>query len=411
MTASAAAADTIIVAGGGPVGLCLAALLAADNESAVEVHVVDAGPRARPAGDTVDLRVYALSRASQRVLESIGAWAHIEAQRASPYRRMQVWHGDDLAHALSLEFDAAEIGEPDLGHIVEDGLIRAVICDVLERASNVTLSYETCITNARTSARGAELELADGRRLRGDLLVAADGADSRVRSLLEMPVIGWNYAQKAIVAHVETESLHAETARQRFLPGGPLAFLPLADGRSSVVWSLPGEAADRLRGATEAQFNAELEQASAGMLGRLRAASERAAFPLRALHALRYSAHRVALVGDAAHAVHPLAGQGMNLGLLDAVALADVVQGARRAGDAFADARVLRRYERRRKGHNVETMLLLDALNRIFRMPAGAARLGGLGLAGVDLAPPARRLLMRRALGLDQLERREFAQR
>lgn len=394
----------MIVAGGGPVGLSCAALVASARED-IEVRVVDAAPRARFDASDPDLRVYALSRASQRLLERLRVWDAIVERRTSPYRRMRVWHGADLESAAMLEFDAADIGEPDLGAIVEDGLLRSVLTERLERCPNVTLTHGVRITETAVSGRGVALDLDDGARARADLLVAADGVESRVRELLAMPSVGCDYEQLAIVAHVETAHAHAETAWQRFLPGGPLAFLPLADGRSSVVWSVPRDVGERLQAADADTFAVELEAASGRMLGAIGTVSERAAFPLRALHALRYTGPRVALAGDAAHAVHPLAGQGMNLGLLDAACLADVVTHAHAAGDAFADARVLRRYERRRKRHNLEMLVALDALNRLFRLPGWATPLRRAGLAAVNLAPPAKRALMSRALGLDELER------
>lgn len=398
------AAAQIVVAGGGPVGLSFAALTAAAHADALEIRVVDSGPRAVFDPERVDLRVYALSRASQRLLERVGAWRSIVARRASPYRHMRVWQGRDYTHAARIDFDAADIGEPDLGHIVEDGLLRAALAERLERLPNVTLAHGAGVAAVDVTERSVALELDDGSRLDADLLVAADGVASPLRALLEMPTFEWDYGQRAVVAHVETGEPHAETAYQRFLPGGPLAFLPLADGRSSVVWSVPSARARELERASAAEFVAALETASGGMLGRLGNVSERAAFPLRALHAVRYSRHRVALAGDAAHAVHPLAGQGMNLGLLDAAALADVIAGARAAGEAFTDARVLRRYDRRRKGHNVQMLVALDALQRLFRLPDWAAPVRAASLAVVDCAPMGKRLLMRRALGLGMLE-------
>jgi ubiquinone biosynthesis UbiH/UbiF/VisC/COQ6 family hydroxylase len=243
--------------------------------------------------------------------------------------------------------------------------------------------------------------LRHGGSIQGTLLVAADGSDSAVRRMLDLPVLSGSYGQTAVVTHVASSLPHRETAWQRFLPGGPLAFLPLADGRSSVVWSLPTERATELLAADTDFFLAELEAASAGVLGALGPCSARAGFPLQALHALRYSAARAVLVGDAAHTVHPLAGQGMNLGLLDAVCLADVIEAALIAGEDPGDLKVLRRYERERKGDNLEMLLALDGLNRLFRLPGWASPLRAAGLKAVDASGIAKRFLMQRALGLN----------
>ena len=191
------------------------------------------------------------------------------------------------------------------------------------------------------------------------------------------------------VAHVETARPHERTAWQRFLPGGPLALLPLADGRSSIVWSLPTKDAERLLAA------------SAGVIGDLTACSKRVGFPLQALHALQYTSTRVALLGDAAHTVHPLAGQGMNLGILDAASIAAVTEDALLAGEDVGDLKVLRRYERERKGDNFAMLAAFDGLNRLFRLPGWAAPMRALGLRAVEAADPVKRLLMQKALGLE----------
>ena len=395
------APPTVLIAGAGVVGLSVAALLATGRcADRLRVHVLDA--RAPPPwrADEVDLRVYALSRASQRLLEAVGAWWSIGARRACAYRRMHVWEGPD-PHRGALEFDSADIAEPDLGHIVEDSLIRAALADVLRSSRSAEVTTGAAVESVATEARETVVKLAGGRTLRGTLLVAADGSDSAVRRLLALPVAAHSYGQTALVTHVASAQPHRETAWQRFLPGGPLAFLPLVDGRSSVVWSLPTERCAELIAAAPDAFLAELASASAGVLGDFASCSARAGFPLQALHALRYCAPRGVLVGDAAHTVHPLAGQGMNLGLLDAAALARVVEDALLAGEDPGDLRVLRRYERERKGGNLEMLLALDALHRVFALPGWAAPLRGAALGAVDNSGVAKRFFMRRALGLN----------
>lgn len=395
------AAPTVLVAGAGVVGLATAALLATGRcADRLRVLVLEARPLPRWRAEELDLRVYALSRASQQLLGEIGVWTKVAEKRAAPYRRMRVWEGEDPYAAHALDFDSADIGEPDLGHIVEDSLLRTVLVDALAAAPQAQLVGGAEI--ASLEVRGTEIAVAlgNGGSLRGSVLLAADGSDSAVRRLLDVPVATHAYDQTAVVTHVTSARPHQDTAWQRFLPGGPLALLPLADGRSSVVWSLPTGEAERLLAASDAEFLLELEQASAGVLGALTASSRRAGFALRALHAHRYTAPRVALLGDAAHTVHPLAGQGMNLGLLDAAAAAAVVEDALLAGEDIGDLKVLRRYERERKGDNVAMLAAFDGLNRLFRLPGWAAPLRMLGMRTVDRAEPVKRLLMQKALGL-----------
>ncbi len=392
---------TVLVAGAGVVGLAAAALLATGRcADRVRVLVLDARPMPRWRADETDSRVYALSRASQELLEHIGVWRSVVAARAAPYRRMRVWEGTDAFGPNALDFDSADIGEPDLGSIVEDALLRSVLGDTLAAAPQAQLQVGSAIASLAVQDREVVVELANGGSVRGTVLLAADGSDSAVRRLAQLPVTGHRYEQTAIVTHVTSSSSHQDTAWQRFLPGGPLALLPLADGRSSIVWSLPAAEAQRLLAAGDAEFLAELAAATGGPIGELTACSKRVAFPLQAMHALKYAASRIALVGDAAHTVHPLAGQGMNLGLLDAAAIAAVIEDAVLAGEDVGDLKVLRRYERERKGDNLAMLAAFDGLNRLFRLPGWASPLRSLGLRAVEAADPVKRLLMQKALGL-----------
>lgn len=392
---------TILVNGGGTVGLTLAALLGAGPAAGrLAVHVIESRAGGDWTPEHMDLRVYALSRASQAVLERLGVWGGIAAARACAYERMHVWEGDDPVGPASVDFDCAEIGEPNLGHIVEDSLLKLALRRRIAGLANVTVATGAELERADVGPSGVTATLGDGRRLKGQLLVAADGADSTVRGLAHLPALASSYGQQAVVAHVASEAPHARTARQRFLPGGPLAFLPLADGRSSIVWTVPDARADELMRADDAAFLDALESASGGVLGRLGPASGRARFPLQVLLALRYCSTRVVLIGDAAHTVHPLAGQGMNLGVADAACLAAEIEAGLAAGRDPADFAVLRRYERRRKAENLRMLLALDGLNRLFRLPAWVAPLRALGLRAVDGTPLAKRALMRAALGI-----------
>ena len=349
----------------------------------------------------MDLRVYALSRASQQIFEHLGVWQQLTSARASPYRRMHIWEGDYARRLGSLSFDSAEVGEPDLGHIVEDRLIRDRLFHLLNASDNVDLRIGVQLAAVRQGKRAVEIDTQTGETIQATLLIAADGGTSMVRQLMDLPVTAVPYGQDALVTHVTTEKSHAETAWQRFLPDGPLAFLPLLDGRSSVVWSMSSENARRLSAAAKQSFIDELQTASGGVLGTIKSGASRASFPLRALHANCYSCARVALVGDAAHTIHPLAGQGMNLGLLDAAALADTLAAALDRGEDPGDLRVLRRYERQRKGGNLKTLLGMDALHRLFRLPGPLfAPLRSAGLSAIDTTPIAKCRLMKEALGL-----------
>jgi 2-octaprenylphenol hydroxylase len=394
--------SSVVIIGAGPVGLTVAALLLA-SPHADELRIRVLEPRAAPAWDPeqMDLRVYALSRASQHIFEYLGVWQQITAARASPYRRMHVWEGDHAERLGSLSFDSAELGEPDLGHIVEDRLIRDRLFSVLDAAANLELRVGIGLAAVRLGKRAVEIETQTGETLQATVLIAADGSASTVRRLLELPVTAVSYGQHAVVTHVTTARSHAETAWQRFLPEGPLAFLPLLDGRSSVVWSTSSETARRLSAAAEQTFFEELQTASGGVLGAIEPSASRGSFPLQASHTCRYCCARVALVGDAAHTVHPLAGQGMNLGLLDAAALVDTLVAALSRGEDPGDLRVLRRYERQRKGGNLKMLLGMDALHRLFRLPGPMFRpLRAAGLSAMNAAPIAKNRLMREAMGL-----------
>lgn len=393
---------TVLIVGGGPVGLAVAALLMSDRQAhRWTVRLVEPRPAPDWSEAEVDLRVYALSRASQNVLESAGAWSEIAARRASPYRRMHVWEGDYNASVGALTFDSAQLGEPDLGHIVEDRLIRHCLVELLRAQSDVELEFGTELAGVRATADGVEISTQDGRSMTADVLLAADGGASRVRGLLELPVVTVPYGQEAVVAHVATEKPHAETAWQRFLRTGPIALLPLTDGRSSIVWSTGTDQAQSLLALGDDEFMAQVGVATDHALGAITSVSPRVSFPLRAVHARQYCAQRVALIGDAAHTVHPLAGQGMNLGLLDAAVLVEVLEDALRRGEDPGDLRVLRRYERRQKGRNLKTMLAMDMLHRLFTRAGpllAPARVSGLTL--IDSLAFAKNAFMREALGL-----------
>lgn len=394
----------LLIIGGGMVGTCAACLAASESELGdARIALLEAHPPSMPPSDhDVDLRVSAISRGSQRILDSLGVWAKLPPQHLSPYGEMIVWDANGQPRgAASLHFSASETSEPDLGHIVENRRLHWAMSD--------STAYRR-VTVLRTELAGLDLEstlptvtLADGRRIAARLVIGADGAASLSRKLAGIETLGWDYDQRAFVTHVRTEHPHQQTAWQRFLPDGPIAFLPLADGRSSIVWTTTPEHAERLTSCPLDSLSEELRSAIGGILGRIEVAAPRAHFPLRLTHARSYCKPRFALVGDAAHAVHPLAGQGVNLGFMDCAALVQVLADERASGgtlDSMAELRVLRRYERWRKSENVIALGLIDTLNRLFGSPSSV--IGGLrraGLTMVDRSAVAKRFLMGRAMG------------
>jgi 2-octaprenyl-3-methyl-6-methoxy-1,4-benzoquinol hydroxylase/2-octaprenylphenol hydroxylase len=377
------------------VGAALALKLAQDG---FDVAVVE--PHAPPpwrVDDDIDLRVVALAPSSVTLFDAIGVWKTIAAARACAYRRMRVW--DALAPG-ALNFDSADDGAATLGYIVENRLIQHTLWQALQGDARLTVLCPARVTATAVDGERRTLELDDGKRISARLVVAADGGDSVLRELAGIGTSDREYAQRAVVAHVTTTRPHEATAWQRFLPGATIAFLPLSDGRSSIVWSAPEAEATRLLALDDATFCSELGAAFDFRLGTIASTTARAAFPLRLKLAERYAAERFALVGDAAHIVHPLAGQGVNLGLRDVTELAGIAGAERAAGRDFASESALRRYERRRRSDNALSAHAFDAIQRVFGSDAmGLAALRGAGLALVDRIAPFKRLFARHAAG------------
>ena len=358
----------VVIVGAGVAGLTVAALLAQSSVSErLKITLLDAQPRpSRPNGKDVALRVSAIASGSSLLLKSIGAWSGIDAERIASYDAMRVWDESSTADSGdALHFDAAEFAVPQLGFIVENVLLQTAILDVLQRES-IELLFESPIAALQAQNSGQQVQLEDGRKLHADLVIGADGARSLVRESAGIETREWAYGQSAFVTHLQPEKSHCNTAWQRFLSNGPLGMLPLADGRISVVWSTTEEQAQWAMAATDESLGQALSAASDHVLGNLTVAGPRGAFPLQARHARDYVKAGVALIGDAAHAVHPLAGQGANLGLQDAACLADVITKAMQNGEHPGDRPVLRRFERSRKGENATMLHFMTGLNRLF---------------------------------------------
>ncbi len=386
----------VAVIGGGIVGSALACGL---GKAGLDLVLVDSGkvPQRAPTG-APELRVSAVTLASRSVFRALEVWSDIEATRLAPYRDMVVW---DSGGPGQIEFHSADVGVPCLGWIIENAVVQWALAQRIQRLANVEVMASHSLLQVDPDEEGVTVLLDDGTRFRVRLLIGADGGRSRVRSQASIESTGWSYEQSALVATVETEKPNAETAWQRFLPTGPLAFLPLFNGHSSIVWSTHSDEAKRLSRIARGEFEAELTDAFEGRLGSVELRSKRAAFPLHLRYARNYVRPRIALAGDAAHTVHPLAGQGVNLGILDAAALCEVVTRARASNRDIGSLHTLRRYERWRKGDNMLMLGALDGIKRLFGSQAAVARLGrSLGLNATDQVRPLKNALARRAMGL-----------
>lgn len=389
----------VIVVGAGVVGAAMALALVRDG---FDVALVEAKPAAPwTAEDEIDPRVVALAPDAVALFQDLGVWPSVVQARACAYSQMRVW---DAIAPGELAFNARDRGEAALGWIVENRLLQHVLWQALVRASDSGASPHLRVPGEVTGIENDDARvvasLADGTQLRACVLVAADGANSPIRKMLGITTREHDYGQRAVVAHVATERSHEDTAWQRFQPGGPLAFLPLSDGRCSIVWSLPESEANRVLALDDAAFCNELGCAIDFRLGRITTSTRRLAFPLRMRLAERYVAGRTLLMGDAGHAVHPLAGQGLNLGLRDVANLRRQLLKARSNGKDFGVSHVLRRYERERRSENALAANSFTLIERSFNSEAVAlAGLRGLALQVANRVSPIKRLLGDAAAG------------
>lgn len=394
----------LIIVGAGMVGATLALALA---DTSLRIALVDALALEQPitrqmTASGYDPRVSALSAASEQVLAQLGVWPLIEPQARCAYRHMHVWDAEGTGE---IHFDAHSLNENRLGHIIENYRIQQALLDAL-RGTRVSLLGSRRVEALVREEQGWRLGLADGERLHAPLIVAADGGRSRVRDLAGFAMREWDYLHSAVVTTVEVAQPHQHTAWQRFLPAGPLAFLPLPDrhGRHfcSIVWSLLPEQAQRIMALDDASFASEIGEAIELRMGSILAVDSRHCIPLRQRHAKEYVMPGLVLVGDAAHSIHPLAGQGVNLGLLDAAELTDVLKTALRRGDTLSDLAVLQRYERRRMGANLGMMAAMEGFERLFHADVLPLRwLRNAGMQWLDQQAALKSMVMRRAMGLE----------
>ena len=396
----------VVIVGGGIAGSALAVALSGSGLRLALVEArapaLDALPSGHAVGD-FDARVSALTPKSVQLLERLSVWDEISDYRCCPYHHMTVWDAEGTGE---IEFDAAEVDSPWLGTIVENRAVTRALLQQVSARPDIQLIAPARLEACHVSAEGvAALTLDQNRQLSASLLVAADGALSPVRELMGFATREWDYGHKAIVTTVATSKSHADTAWQRFMPTGPLALLPLpgeaSEHRCSIVWSADIEVADEIMALDDGAFCAELSRAAEFRLGTVTACAPRFAFPLRQRHAIDYVQAGVALVGDAAHTIHPLAGQGINLGLADVAALASELTDAKARGISPGDLAVLKRYQRQRKGENLAMMAAMDGFKRLFEQRSPAVRwLRNAGMRGVGGLLPVKQQLMRHAMGL-----------
>ena len=388
----------IIIVGAGMVGATLACGLAEEAEQ-LKIAIIDANePKFDWDKNSYDMRVSAITRASQTLLKNVGAWDKIVEQRISPYQDMFVW---DAGEKGELHFDSADMGEADLGHIIENRVIVKALHQRIKELPQIELLCPAKLESIDFTQDNTQLVLDDKSELSANLIVAADGSRSWVRQQANIAVKGWDFDQAALVTTVKTEKHHQDTAWQRFLSTGPLAFLPLTEGYSSIVWSTSPDDAKRLTEISEDEFAIELEHAFESKLGKIISVASRAVFPLRLFETLNYVQHRLALVGDAAHTIHPLAGQGVNLGLADVASLIDVVVDAFNNKKDIGDLKVLRRYERWRRSENRAMITAMDGLKRLFGSELSSVKiLRNVGLNTINKITPLKNIIMRHAMGI-----------
>ena len=407
MNASQEQSFDIVIVGGGMVGATMACLL---RDLDLNIALVDRVEfdvlNAEVTRDKFDPRVSAVTAATKKIFADLKVWPDIEAARCCNYLDMHVWDADGTG---SISFSAIDLNQSELGTIVENSILSSALYKQVSNQENLNLLPPMNIASMEVNDGGTRLITDKGQQKIAKLVIAADGANSKIRELAKFPTREWDYNHNAIVTTAKTELAHQQTALQRFIDTGPLAFLPLAaepndsiQNYCSVVWTAIPKHAEYLMQLSDNDFCTELTKAIEGRLGNIEWCDKRLTFPLRQRHSVDYVKNNVVLIGDAAHSIHPLAGQGVNLGFLDAAVLSRELHHGIEVGRKLADPSVLGRYQRKRKGHNLGMMWLMEGFKHLFAEQALPIRwLRNIGMSGVDNISVVKNNLARRAMGLD----------
>ena len=394
----------VVIVGAGPVGAAAACLLGSANKTAdrLNIALIEANPAEQFSADNFDPRVAAVTEKSRLILDRCGVWDSIMAMRVSPYVAMDVWDAESTGR---IRFDCSDLQQPNLGHIIESNVMVQALMHRITGLDNVDFICPASIEQCHNEGEVITVELNHDRRISTALLIGADGGRSKVRECFGFECKSWNYDHNAIVATITTAKPNRQTAWQRFMPTGPLALLPLNHQgdlhQSSIVWSQIPESADALMQLNDVDFCCELSRASEYCLGEVMSVDGRYSFPLTQNHAVDYVLPRVALVGDAAHTIHPLAGQGVNLGFADIAVLDEEVRRGIACNLDFGQTDVLNRYQRRRKPENLAAMAAMEGFKRLFAADELSLRLlRSLGMSQLNQMSAIKNKLIKRAMGL-----------